>query len=135
MQTGRVIVVWILLAVAMIVQGAAREVLVAPMVGALRAHQTSSVAGALIVVLGSALSLRWLGAVQDTPLQLRIGALWLVFTIVFEFVFGHFVVGHSWGALLHDYDLSEGRLWLLVLVATGLGPLVAGRFVGPRPPP
>lgn len=131
----RVIVVWIGLAVAMIVQGAAREALVTPTLGVLRAHQLSSLTGCVIVIFGSALSLKWLGAVQNVPLQLRIGGAWLAFTIVFEFVFGHFVAGHDWQALLADYDVTEGRLWALVLIATFLGPFVAGRFVGPRPPP
>jgi len=135
MRWGRVIVVWIGLAVAMIVQGTVRELLVAPTLGALRAHQLSCLTGSLIVILGSALTLGWLGAVRNVPLQLRIGGAWLTFTIVFEFVFGHFVVGHAWQRLLADYDVTEGRLWSLVLVATFLGPLIAGRFVGPRPPP
>lgn len=134
MPIGRVVLVWVLLAVAMVVQGSVREALATPMLGPLRAHQLASVTGAVIVILGSALSLRWLGAVKDVPRQLRIGGFWLVLTVLFEFGFGHFVVGHSWERLLHDYDLAAGRLWLLVLVATLLGPYVAGRFVGRRPP-
>lgn len=135
LRFGRVLVVWLALAVAMVVQGAAREALLTPTLGPLRAHQVSCLTGSLIVILGSAAALGWLGAVGNVPLQIRIGGAWLALTIVFEFVFGHYVFGHSWERLLYDYNVVEGRLWALVLVATFLGPAIAGRFVGPRPPP
>jgi catechol 2,3-dioxygenase-like lactoylglutathione lyase family enzyme len=135
LRFGRVALVWLVLAVSMIVLGTARELLIAPTVGSLRAHQIGSVFAAVIVILGSAVSLKWLGAVQDVPIQIRIGGIWLGMTVAFEFVFGHYVVGHDWAALLADYDVTEGRLWSLVLIATFLGPFIAGRFVGPRPPP
>jgi len=132
---GRIVLVWGVLAVAMVVLRVAREGLLTPTVGALRAHQLGSVMAALIVVGGNALALEFLRAVGDVPLQLRIGGVWVGLTIAFELVFGHYVVGHPWERLLHDYDLSAGRLWSLVLLATFLGPYIAGRFVGPRPPP
>ena len=135
MRIGRVLAVWALFLLAMIVQGAAREGLLAPLLGELRAHQASSVTAALILILGSAWALRWLGAIGDVPLQLRIGALWLALTVAFELGFGHFVLGQPWSRLLADYDLGAGRLFPLVLAATAFGPFVAGRFVGPRPPP
>lgn len=47
---------------------------------------------------------------------LEIGALWLALTIAFEFLFGHYVMGHPWERLLHDYNLATGRLWVVVLV-------------------
>ena len=37
-------------------------------------------------------------------------------TVAFEFGFGHFVAGHSWQRLLGDYNLLEGRVWLLFLL-------------------
>jgi hypothetical protein len=46
---------------------------------------------------------------------IAVGLIWLVMTVAFEFVFGHYVAGHSWERLLYDYDLPAGRLWSLVL--------------------
>lgn len=123
----RVAAVWCGLALLMIAQGALRETLLTPAVGALRAHQLSSVTGALLIVLVAALTLGWMGAAGRPDLQLRIGVAWLVATVLFELGFGRGVAGHSWAALLRDYDLSQGRLWLLVLLATLLGPWLAGR--------
>ena len=42
--------------------------------------------------------------------------------VAFELVFGHFVSGLSWSALLADYDIMRGRLWSLILVSVSLGP-------------
>jgi hypothetical protein len=50
--------------------------------------------------------------------------LWLGLTLAFEFLVGHYAFGTSWNELLADYDILNGRLWLLVLVAA----LTAPRF-------
>jgi hypothetical protein len=55
---------------------------------------------------------------------------WLVATIAFEFLFGHFVSGLTWSALLADYDIRRGRLWPLILLSVGLGPWLCGRWTG-----
>ena len=57
---------------------------------------------------------------------LLMGVIWLGLTIMFEFGFGHFVMGHSWEKLLADYNLFQGRLWSLVLLSVLLGPLIWG---------
>jgi hypothetical protein len=48
-----------------------------------------------------------------------------VLTLAFEFLAGHYLFGHPWATLLADYNLARGRIWLLVLVATLLGPVLA----------
>ena len=120
--------VWLALAILMIAQGLLREWLATPILGELRAHQLSSLTGALIIVAVSVLTLRWLEAIGRLAAQLRIGLFWLALTVLFEFGFGHWIAGHSWAHLLRDYDLSTGRLWLLVLVATLAGPWLAARL-------
>jgi hypothetical protein len=51
-----------------------------------------------------------------------IGAIWLILTISFEFLFGHFIMDHSWGKLFADYNILKGRVWILVLLWTFIGP-------------
>lgn len=128
MPWARLFAVWLALALLMIAHGWLRQWLAVPVLGELRAHQLSCFTGALIIVAVSALTLGWLGAVGSPRRQLAIGLVWLATTIVFEFVFGHWVAGHSWQRLLADYDLTAGRLWLVVLAATLLGPWLAGRL-------
>jgi hypothetical protein len=56
-----------------------------------------------------------------------IGAVWLTLTVVFEFVFGHFAMGHSWEVLFSAYDPRTGHLWWLVLLTLLLAPPLLGR--------
>ncbi|MBT8298211.1 MAG: hypothetical protein KJO52_07740, partial [Maribacter sp.] len=53
---------------------------------------------------------------------MKIGILWLLFTIVFEFLFGHYIAGHSWNKLFFDYNIVKGRVWILVLIWVTIAP-------------
>jgi hypothetical protein len=56
---------------------------------------------------------------------MKVGLLWLLMTLTFEFVIGHFVFRTSWEKLLADYDLSRGRIWPLVLLTCLVSPYIA----------
>jgi hypothetical protein len=58
----------------------------------------------------------------------KLGLFWMIATIGFEFLFGHYVMGLSWESLWADYNLFQGRLWPLVLIVTLLGPLLAQKI-------
>jgi len=60
----------------------------------------------------------------------KLGLCWTIATIAFEFLFGHYVMGHSWESLWADYHVLEGRFWPLVLIVTWLGPLFAQKIRG-----
>jgi hypothetical protein len=42
----------------------------------------------------------------------------------FEFLFGHFIAGHSWSRLGQDYNLLAGRVWIFVLLVITFAPLL-----------
>ncbi len=114
---------WLGLAALAIANGAIREKTYGKALSELRAHQLSTVTGMLLFGV-----FIWL-LVEMWPMAsprqaMVIGGLWLVMTILFEFVFGHFVMGHSWGKLLYDYNLYQGRIWVLVLLWTATAPLL-----------
>ena len=60
----------------------------------------------------------------------KLGLFWTILTMAFEFLFGHYVMGHSWDALWADYNVLQGRLWPLVLIVTLFGPLLAQKIRG-----
>jgi hypothetical protein len=66
------------------------------------------------------------GASQASLVQL--GLFWTMATIMFEFLFGHYVMGHSWGSLWADDNVLQGRIWPLVLIVTLFGPLLAQKI-------
>jgi len=59
------------------------------------------------------LSRRW--PLESARRAWLVGFAWLIFTVVFEFGFGHYVAGHPWERLMQDYNLVQGRVWSLFL--------------------
>jgi len=57
-----------------------------------------------------------------------VGAGWVICTVLFEFVFGHYVMNHPWEKLLADYNVFRGRTWVLVLLAEFFSPVLALRL-------
>jgi hypothetical protein len=51
---------------------------------------------------------------------LIVSCFWVGLTVLFEFVFGHYVLGNSWDVLLADYRIWQGRLWSLVLISEAI---------------
>jgi hypothetical protein len=106
-----------------ILNGVMRNNLYMDALGPLRAHQLSTLI--LIILIGL---YTWLVSFiwkpESANQAFAIGIMWLVLTVIFEFVFGHYVIGHPWSHLLHDYNITEGRIWSLVLLWTLFAPLV-----------
>lgn len=124
----RALGVWLGLAVLAILNASVREFLISPVVGDYWGHVAST---ATFVALVSAVSyLYFTRRTEHTARELvAIGGLWLVATVLFEFGFDHYVVGNSWAALLADYDLLAGRVWVLVLVTLAVAPWFFGRYL------
>jgi hypothetical protein len=104
-----------------VANGVARDLLYKDRVGDLAAHQIST--GTLIVALAGysgPLEQRW--PIPSTRSAWRIGGVWLSLTVVFEFVFGHYVAGESWAGLVRSYDARKGRVWGLVPIAMAILP-------------
>lgn len=78
--------------------------------GELAAHQISTLTACILVGVYVWLLSNYL-AIQSAGQALGIGLMWLAMTVVFEFGFGHFIVGNPWSRLLHDYNVLQGRVW------------------------
>jgi hypothetical protein len=120
MQIRHVAAWFVLLAVA-IMNGGLRDLTYGKYLSELHANQISCASGILLfaVVIREFVN-RW------PPASAReawfIGAFWLVLTMAFEFLFFHYVGGHSWAELLANYDVASGRLWPLILVWVTVAP-------------
>lgn len=117
----RPLLAWfVLLAVAMF-NGALRESTYGRYVSELTAHQLSCLTGILLfaVVIHQYVR-RWPPA--SAREAWHTGLFWMVLTVAFEFLFFHYVGGHSWEALLANYDLGAGRLWPLILLWVAVAP-------------
>jgi len=96
--------VWVIFGVLAIINGVIRNSFYAPRIGEYPAHVISTIIGICFVVVGSYMFLRLLQIDYSNVDLLLVGALWLVLTVLFEFVFGHYVVGHPWQKLLAEHE-------------------------------
>lgn len=122
----RALALWAVILVFACLNGALREGLLIPAWGVRTGQAASVILLSTIVLVMSRVLVRRTGLSRDRD-ALRVGLLWLGMTLAFEFGFGR-ARGMSWDALLHDYDLSAGRIWPVVLACTLLGPLIALRL-------
>jgi hypothetical protein len=60
---------------------------------------------------------------------LFVSCFWVGLTVLFEFVFGHYVLGNSWEVLLADYRIWQGRLWSLVLISEATAPVITAWII------
>ncbi|HYH12451.1 MAG TPA: hypothetical protein VD789_08875 [Thermomicrobiales bacterium] len=128
----RAIVTWVLMVPIAILNGGLRESLVEPQVGERAANQISVVTGSLAFFTLIYVMLRRNAPAKTDRWLLGLGGAWVAATVVFEFVFGHLVMGKAWSYLLADYNVLEGRLWPVVLVVVGIAPLAVKRIANTR---
>ena len=123
----RALAIWFAILALANANGAVRELWMVPRLGAPVGRVVSTLALSALVLLVSWLSIEWIRPTSSAD-ALKIGGLWLVLTLAFEFLVGHYVFRKPWAALLEDYNLAQGRIWVLVLVVVLLAPLWAGRL-------
>ena len=126
-MVGKYVLAWPLLTVVAIANGTIRVTTYGNVMGELAAHQLSSLTGMILFGLCIwYLTRRW--PLRSAGEAWIVGLAWLLMTVAFEFLFGHYVMGHPWSRLLHDYDLLEGRVWALVLAWITVAPYVFYRL-------
>jgi hypothetical protein len=118
---------WLILLVVAILNGALREAVYKNRLSDLRAHQLSTLSG-IILFAAIIWGLSRLWPLPSAKQAWTVGFIWLALTIAFEFLFGHFVMGHPWSKLLQDYNISTGRVWLLILIWVTIAPYVFYRL-------
>ncbi len=119
----RIILFWFGLLILAIINGTIRDYTYLKSLGEYRAHQLSTIT---LLILMSIYCLiifsNW--RLTSSNEAITVGIIWLLLTLAFEFLFGHFVGGHSWEKLIAQYNIFSGNLWVLIVIWTALLPLV-----------
>jgi hypothetical protein len=125
------LVVWVILAFITIVFAVFREAVFIPATGL-----NGTLARALLLPFGIAytfvIAYIFLGktkAPYSASDTVKIGLLWLILTIAFEFTFGSLVMGNTLAKLIADYNLFAGRTWPIFLLGLLLSPIIAGKLI------
>jgi hypothetical protein len=110
-----------------ILNGAFREAVLNPALGPQMGHVVSTVLLSGLIVAVAGRTVPWIAPVTSRA-ALAVGILWMALTLAFEFGAGHWLFHKSLAELVYDYDLTRGRIWLLVLVVTLLSPVLVGKW-------
>ena len=109
-----------------ILNGTARDLWYKKYLGELTAHQVSTASLILLFGLYIGIILKIFPPASGRQ-ALYIGALWLILTLIFEFGFG-LMRGNSWKRLLSEYNILEGRVWLLIPIWITIAPYLYFKF-------
>jgi hypothetical protein len=116
-------IAWLPLVLLAILNGTLRELGYKRFMKELHAHQISTLIGMVLVAIYVwIMGLIW--PIESLTQAIQIGGIWLLLTILFEFGFGHFIMGHPWEKLFFDYNIFAGRVWLLFILWTAVSPAV-----------
>ena len=118
---------WFGLVVLGLLNATIRQVVYARYVSELAGHQISTLTLAVLVGL-YAWALSGFLKLSSPGEAIGVGLMWMVLTIGFEFALGRYVVGDSWGKLLTNYNVLEGRVWGLFVLWVGVAPYVFYRI-------
>lgn len=118
---------WLPMVPIAVANGVLRDLWYAKRISEPHAHQISTVSALVLlgVYMWSVMRV-WPAATSEQALA--VGAMWLVMTLAFEFLFGHFVARQPWRRLLHDYNLFAGRVWLLIPLWVAVAPYLFFRL-------
>lgn len=120
--------IWFLFMALAIINAAIRNEVYKPLVGDLAAHQISSVIFIVAILIVTYAILKFAKIELTDYDAFLMGAIWLISTILFEFLAGYYIFRNPWEKLLADYNLFEGKIWCLVLLTILLAPFVANRM-------
>lgn len=118
---------WFGMVITAIVNGAIRGKYYGKLMPEPAAHQLSTLIA--IILFGFYIyAVTGIFEIQSSKQAFIIGGMWLIMTVIFEFIFGHYVAGHTWHDLLMDYNILSGRVWILVLIWTFTAPYLFYRI-------
>jgi len=120
---------WFIFMVIAIINAGVREGVYKPMVGELAAHQISTIIFITVILVVTYLVLKFVNLELSDSEAVLMGTIWLISTMTFEFITGHYVFGNSWEKLLADYNILKGRIWSLVLVTIFLSPYLTNKLL------
>jgi len=121
--------IWFVIAVFAVINGAFRESVLVPSFGQSVALPISGLNLSIIIFMVTYLSFA-LFRVKSHRSYLFIGIQWVLMTLIFEFVFGHYVAGKSWADILQIFNILKGNLFIVVLLVSFISPLLVAKIKG-----
>jgi len=121
--------IWLVIVLAAILNGTFREKILAPVIGTSIALPLSGVSLAILVFIVSLVFVPFIGT-SEPKMYIAIGLLWVVLTLSFEFIFGHFVAGKTWHEVMQVFNVKKGDLFIVVIFITAISPWFSAKVRG-----
>ena len=125
----KAVVVWFGMLLLAMLNGIARDMLFAPAFGISVAQPTSGIILCILILVVSYYSLAFIGASRVRE-YLGVGLFWVCLTLIFEYLFAHYVLGMPWQQVNQIFNVLQGNLFSLALLVTATGPLLAAKVAG-----
>src|SRR4051812_4505562 len=101
---ARATAVWCALLVIASINGALREAVLIPRAGDVVGRIISTLLLSAFIVISTWLTIGWIGP-RTTDQAWLVGVSWLLLTLAFELLAGHYLFHNSWPSLLADYNV------------------------------
>lgn len=125
----RTIVFWFALMALAILNGTVRVKWIIPYTGLATGLAVSTLMLCTPILLATWSSIAWIGPATAGQAW-AVGMTWLAMTLAFEFLAGHFLFKKPWPELLYDYNVLQGRVWVLVPIVTMFAPWLMAKVRG-----
>lgn len=119
--------IWVMIALLAILNGIFRESILVSYLGQSMALSVSGITLCLIVFIVTYLSFPLFGK-HHALTYFFIGLQWVFMTLLFEFFFGHYMMGKSWSDILQVFNIMKGNLFIIVLIISLFSPLFVAKI-------
>ena len=123
----RYVLAWFAMLVIAVANGALRQTTFGKVMSELHAHQLSTLIGSVLIGAFIWFVVR-IWPPSSSSQALLIGFVWLLLTVAFETFMGLVLADQPLSAVLHEYNLSAGRVWVLFLIWLAVAPWVFWRL-------
>ncbi|MFO7676967.1 MAG: hypothetical protein R6V50_01075 [Thermoplasmatota archaeon] len=121
--------IWFFFMVLAIINAGMREGIFSLYLNSLRSHQLSTITLMILIFVVTYLLFRFRVLELSDKQALFMGFFWLILSISFEFLAGHYIFGNSWENLFGDYNIFRGRIWILILITLFISPYLAKKLI------
>jgi hypothetical protein len=121
--------IWLLTVIIAIVNAVLREKLLTPRIGAEVALPLSGLVLSMFILVIAFMSIPFIG-LSESKICILVGMVWLVLTLSFEFLFGHYVAGKPWYEIMQVFNIKKGDLFIVVLLVTAISPWLCAKLRG-----
>lgn len=121
--------IWLLIVAAAILNGLIRDTVLTYIIGSAGALPLSGITLSLLILLITWLLVPILGRHRGIVFM-SVGLLWVLLTLSFEYLFGHFVLAKPWNEINAVFNVMDGNLFVVALITAAAAPWWAAKLRG-----